>query len=183
MGFHTFDADRAEELEDETRFRFCSREELLEGLETGGRLLDVGSGTGFYTDELAPFFERVYAADIQRAMAERHREHGLPGNVSLLTCDAGRLPLADGSVDACVSTMVFHESPDATAAELARVLDSGGRLVVVDWSSAGRGESGPPRDQRYGAADARERLSTAGFRVERAAERGETFRVVARTPS
>ncbi|MFB6293943.1 MAG: SAM-dependent methyltransferase, partial [Halonotius sp.] len=29
MGFHTFDPSMADRLDDESRYRFCSREELL----------------------------------------------------------------------------------------------------------------------------------------------------------
>jgi hypothetical protein len=38
MGFHTFDPAETERLEDPTRFRFCSREELLGALPGSGRL-------------------------------------------------------------------------------------------------------------------------------------------------
>jgi len=182
MGFHTFDAAEADRLSDPTRFRFCSREELLQHLPTGDatRLLDLGSGSGFYTDELAPHVGRVAALDVQRAMHGSYRDRGMPGNVDPITAEAGSLPFRDGTFDGIVSTMTFHESTtEGSIAEAARVLDEGGRFVAVDWSAAGNGEAGPPRDERFDAADAGDFLAGTGLNVTVAAERSETFVVVA----
>ncbi len=178
MGFHTFDPAMADRLTDVSRFRFCSREELLGelGVDTGGHLIDLGSGTGFYTSELAPFFDRVSAVDIQAEMHDLYREDGVPDHVALVESSTDSLPLADRSADAAVSTMTAHELPlKATLAELARVLRPDSPVVVVDWSNAGRGEAGPPRDERHDAAHVSEAFTDAGFIVTRATERGETF--------
>jgi ubiquinone/menaquinone biosynthesis C-methylase UbiE len=182
VGFHTFDADEAERLDEASRFRFCSREELLEPLLQGehGTVVDLGSGIGFYTDEVAPFVGWVHAVDIQPEMHDHYRERGLPGNVSLTAAAADDLPFGADTLDGAFSTMTFHESTtEASMAELARVLAPGGRVVVVDWSARGRTEAGPPLDERYDAAAARAFFERAGFDVELARERSETFRVVA----
>lgn len=188
MGFHTFDPASAERLEDPTRFRYCSREELVAALDASrddsanlGRVADLGSGTGFYTREVAPFATHVDAVDVQSEMHDLFREQGVPGNVSLVTADVAELPFADGALDGAFSTMTFHEfaTPDALA-EVARVLAADAPLVVADWSAAGRGEDGPPVDERYDAAEARKLLADAGFDVESAVDRPETLFVVAR---
>lgn len=182
MGFHTFDPARADRLDDPTRFRFCSREELLGPLPRGpdATVLDVGSGTGFYTDEIAPFVGHVLALDVQLEMHDRYREKGIPANVSPLTADAESLPLADGTLDGAFSTMTFHESTTAESlAELRRVLAADAPFVVVDWSREGSGADGPPVDERFDAERARKLLGDAGFAVETADERSETFSAVA----
>lgn len=180
MGFHTFDPEMVDRLEDPTRFRFCSREELLQYLPRDGTLLDLGSGSGFYTDELAPFFEKVYALDLQMAMHERYRERGVPENVHPVVGTADSLPIATASVDGVVSTMTYHESAsEQSAMDLHRVLTPEGSLVVVDWSRAGQGKAGPPRTERHDAATARAHLEDAGFVVSHATERGETFHLCA----
>lgn len=182
MGFHTFDPAETDRLEDPTRFRFCSREELVQWLPTGreASVLDVGSGSGFYTDEIAPFVGHVVALDVQPEMHAQYRERGLPDTVAPVTADAEGLPFADRTFDGAFSTMTFHESAsDDSLAELARVLRPGGRAVIVDWSAEGNGESGPPRAERYDLNRAQVFLTEAGFEVDVAAERSETFAVVA----
>jgi ubiquinone/menaquinone biosynthesis C-methylase UbiE len=145
------------------------------------RLADLGSGTGFFTDDLAPHVGTVYAVDVQAAMHEHYREKGLPGNVELVEADAADLPLGAGELDAAFSTMTFHEFADAEAlAEVARVLRPGGRLITVDWDRDGSGEAGPPRDETYGLDGAVALQTDAGFVVERAERRPETFLSVAR---
>ncbi|MFB6173288.1 MAG: class I SAM-dependent methyltransferase [Halobacteriales archaeon] len=182
---HTFDAANADVLDDVSRYRFLSRDELLGALDPApeGAVADLGSGTGFYTAGIAPHAGTVYAVDVQSAMHARFRENGVPGNVSLVTAAAGALPFRDGCLDAAVSTMTFHEvaTPDAMA-EIARVLAPRGRLVTADWSAAGEGAAGPPLAERRDAAAAADLLAGAGFRVERASERPETFLVVAAAP-
>ncbi|MFC6722733.1 methyltransferase domain-containing protein [Halobacteriaceae archaeon SHR40] len=181
MGFHTFDPAKIDRLEDPSRFRFCSREELLGALPTGPatRILEVGSGSGFYTDEVAPFVGQVCGVDLQPAMHGRYAERGVPANVALVTAGADVLPFPDGTFDGSFSTMTFHESAsESSLDELARVIDGGGRVVFVDWSRAGRGESGPPVEERYDAESAAAMLSDAGFDIVTARERSETFKLV-----
>ncbi|WP_276282280.1 class I SAM-dependent methyltransferase [Halorussus caseinilyticus] len=193
MGFHTFDPESADKLEDDSRYRYLSREELVVALALGsdrtGAVADLGSGTGFYTDDVAPFAAEVRAVDVQDEMHELYREKGVPENVELVTADIGDLPFGDGELDAAFSTMTFHEfagdghgesAGDESGAEteVARVLADGGRFVVADWSATGEGESGPPVGERYDRDEAVELLENAGFEVLRADERPETFFVV-----
>ncbi|MEF8855999.1 MAG: class I SAM-dependent methyltransferase [Haloplanus sp.] len=179
MGFHTFDSDRAAALEDAAeRYRYCSREELhgLVAPHSEMRLADIGSGTGFYTDDLALHAGAVYAVDVQAVMHDHYREKGVPETVELVEADAADLPFATDELDAVVSTMTFHEFADAAALqEVARALRPGGRLVTVDWDRDGAGEAGPPRDETYGLDDAVSLQTDAGFVVERAERRPETF--------
>ncbi|WP_137286294.1 class I SAM-dependent methyltransferase [Halorussus salinisoli] len=191
MGFHTFDPESADKLEDDSRYRYLSREELVAALALGSdrdaAVADLGSGTGFYTDDVAAFAGEVRAVDVQDEMHELYREKGVPENVALVTADVGDLPFADGELDAAFSTMTFHEfagdghgdGGSGAETEVARVLADGGRFVVADWSASGEGESGPPVDERYDRDEAVELLEDAGFEVVRADERPETFFVVA----
>ncbi|MDQ2052863.1 class I SAM-dependent methyltransferase [Natronolimnohabitans sp. A-GB9] len=183
MGFHTFPTDRADALEDPSRYRFCSREELVEmlALESDDVVADLGSGTGFYSREVAPFVETLYAVDVQEEMHERHREEGVSESVELVAAGVGSLPFADDELDAAFSIMTHHEyADDETMAELARVIRPGGRLVTVDWSATGSGEDGPSVDERFGPDDVTNHLEAADFTVERVHDRPETLAVVAR---
>jgi ubiquinone/menaquinone biosynthesis C-methylase UbiE len=183
MGYHTYDAARADNLEQAPqRYRYCSAEELLGPLALSGSetVADLGSGTGFYTDDVAPLAGTVYAVDVQAAMHDYYREKGVPENVELVTAEVGDLPLADGALDAVFSTMTYHEfASEVALSEVARVLRLGGQFVVVDWASTGSGESGPPVDERFSRDQAVSALGKSGFDIETAAVRPETFVVVA----
>ncbi|WP_336025371.1 class I SAM-dependent methyltransferase [Halobellus salinisoli] len=178
MGFHTFDIERAEALEDAGRYRFCSREELLGALEPSPAdvVADIGSGTGFYTDEAAPFVERMYAVDVQSEMHERYREKGAPDNVEFVTAGASSMPFDDGELDAAFSTMTYHEfAEDEALEELARVVRPGGRVVTLDWSRSGTGDDGPPVDERFALGDAVDAFESVGFSTVDGQTRKETF--------
>jgi ubiquinone/menaquinone biosynthesis C-methylase UbiE len=117
-----------------------TRERLGEILEpaAGERILEIGPGTGYYTLDLAGWVGHEGAVDIfdlQQEMLDhtirRAREKGL-WNVNPTRGDAQDLPYDDGSFDAAVLVTVLGEIPDQDAAlrEIARVLRSGGRLIV-----------------------------------------------------
>ena len=182
MGFHTYDVDRAANLDDPSRFEFCSAEELLGLLRPASTdvVADLGSGTGFYTDVVAPRVDTCYGVDVQEAMHDLYRERGTPDNVELVAAEVADLPFDDDALDAAFSTMTYHEYAEADAlAELTRVVAPGGRVVTVDWTKRGTGDSGPPTDERFGLDDCVGDFESAGFRVVEAATRTETFVCVA----
>ena len=178
MGFHTFDPERADRLEDEARYRWCSSEELLSllGPHEEAVVADLGSGTGFYTDHVAPYARHVYAVDIQPEMHDWYEENGVPENVELVTASVEDLPFDDDELDRAFSTMTYHEFSGTEAiTELARVLKPGGSLVLVDWTSTGEGRDGPPLAERHDLGEAVSALSERGFTVDTAVSRTETF--------
>ncbi|ELZ28660.1 methyltransferase type 11 [Halogeometricum pallidum JCM 14848] len=182
MGHHTFDADKADNLEDAgSRYRYLSRDELLGALapSSSDRVADLGSGTGFYTDDVAPYVDYVYGVDVQEAMHDYYREKGVPDNVELITSGVENLPFEDGQLDAAFSTMTYHEFTSGDAIqELSRVLVSGSRIVIADWSADGEGESGPPLKERFTAEEAATALRKGGFDIQYESTRPETFVIV-----
>jgi ubiquinone/menaquinone biosynthesis C-methylase UbiE len=183
MGFHTFDIERADELEDESRYRFCSREELLALLSPDERMTvaDLGSGTGFFADDVAPHVGTLYAVDMQEPMHDQYREKGMPDNVEPVSAPVDELPLAEDTLDAAFSVDTYHEyHSEASLSELARVVRPGGRVITVDWSARGDCVAGPPLKERFALDDAVAQFSNAGFTVETAQERAETYVCVAR---
>ncbi|MFB6353616.1 MAG: class I SAM-dependent methyltransferase [Halobacteriales archaeon] len=175
--------ERIERLEDPRQFRYLSAEELrsLLGPRPDWVVADLGSGTGFFTDELASVVGTLYAIDIRDEMHRVYRANGLPANVETVTADVAAVPLPDDGLDAAVSVRTFHHGVSGALDEVARLLRPGGRLVVVDWSATGAGERerGQDPDHYYDLASVQAALLEAGFRIRDAGERRETFVVVA----
>lgn len=148
-----FRPSRAKKLDDEERLAILSIETLAALLAMTGveSLVDLGSGTGFYTNRLAQLTKGiVYAVEMQPEMLERHVERGVPANVRLVLADLRRLPLPEASVDRALSIYAYHEAPGGIGLErVARALKPGGRLVIVDWKRSHEAlEHGPPLEIR-----------------------------------
>ena len=97
---------------------------LLEEAPRGARVLEVGAGPGFLSARA-----RVRRKDLLWTASDLH-----PAPWNSLAADAGRLPVADGSVGAVVGLDVLHhlERPAEFLGEAARVLRKGGRLALVE---------------------------------------------------
>lgn len=100
------------------------------------RILDIGTGKGFIALMLAEMGHRVTAVDISPVMIEHARFDARLRqlHVEFLVGDACRLPFADESFDGIINRHVFWTMPEPNeaAAEWARVLKPGGKLVVID---------------------------------------------------
>ncbi len=119
---------------------FITRRRLREilALRPGGRVLEVGPGTGYYALYTARWLQpggTLEVLDLQQQMLDhtlgRARRQGIT-NIVATQGDAQALPYPDGIFDAAYLTVVLGEVPDQHAAlrELGRVLKPGGRLVV-----------------------------------------------------
>jgi arsenite methyltransferase len=115
------------------------------GLQSGERVLDLGSGPGFLAVEMAATVGAngfVQGVDVSPSMlalaAGRERPDGA-APVEFTDSDVSDLPFADGSFEVAVSTQVYEYIPDMprALAEVRRVLAPGGRLLVLDtdWDS------------------------------------------------
>lgn len=99
----------------------------------GDRVLEIGCGVGRLTRVLARRAQQVYALDVSREMLDAARRHNPElDNVRWLLGDGATLgAIESGSVDACVSHVVFQHIPDPKITlgyvrEIGRVLRSGG---------------------------------------------------------
>lgn len=92
----------------------------------GGRVLDLGAGTGAANAILEP--REIVALDPAPEML------ALDGAAGRVVAVGEQLPFGDGSFDAVFSAFVFRnlDSVDVTMAEVARVLRPGGMAGIVD---------------------------------------------------
>ncbi|MEW6642453.1 MAG: methyltransferase domain-containing protein [Pseudomonadota bacterium] len=131
----------------------------------GGRVLDVGVGTGLSLSDYSPT-TKLCGVDISEPMLrkaqERVRALNLTNVETLSVMDAKHLAFADNTFDAVVAQYVITAVPDpeATLDDFVRVLKPGGELILVNHIGA---ESGPRRVFELGFAPLARRL---GWRPE-----------------
>lgn len=107
----------------------------------GQNILDVATGTGWSARNAARRGAEVTGVDIAAdllAAAKRLSAHVAPV-ITFKEGDAEQLPFAEASFDGVISTfgVMFAANHERAAAELARVLKRGGRLVLATWTPGG----------------------------------------------
>lgn len=101
----------------------------LLGVPDGARVLDIGCGTGNYTQALNKRGIGMVGLDRSGLMLRKARSKA--SDLPLIGADAAALPFPDRSFDGAICTLALHHFADldATFAEAARVLHRG-RLVI-----------------------------------------------------
>jgi SAM-dependent methyltransferase len=109
--------------------------------QTGERILDVATGTGWTSRLLARRHANVTGVDIAADLLAAAKEHAKAEGLHIVydIGDAEKLPYPDGCFDAVVSTfgVMFVSRPEIAAAELARVCRKGGRIGLATWPPEG----------------------------------------------
>jgi ubiquinone/menaquinone biosynthesis C-methylase UbiE len=108
------------------------RQAFLRVVPPAGRLtLDVGCGEGRVTRDLKELGHRVVGVDASERMVAAARELDPRGDY--VVADAAALPFPEGQADVAVAFMSLMDVDDmpGSVAELARVLEPGGRLVLA----------------------------------------------------
>ena len=109
------------------------------------RVLDLGSGVGWLSHQLARRGHRPCAVDLNLDARDGLGAAGnYPATWPLIQAEFDRLPLADAQADVAVFNAALPYSADyrATLAEALRVLRPGGRIVVMDSPIYRRDASG-----------------------------------------
>lgn len=104
-------------------------------IEAGHRVLDIGCGTGGFTRAIADMASAaVTGIDISERFIEFARQAPAPkqGAVSWKVGSAESLPVADGSFDRAMLSLVLHQlaNPKLAVEEAFRSLAAGGRVAV-----------------------------------------------------
>jgi phosphatidylethanolamine/phosphatidyl-N-methylethanolamine N-methyltransferase len=110
----------------------------------GGRVLEVGIGTGISLPQYAPHV-RIFGTDISEAMLRKAKarvaELRLKNVEGLAVMDAEKLEFPDNSFDVVMAQYVVTAVPNPEAAldEFARVLRPGGEMIILSRVSADAG--------------------------------------------
>ena len=113
----------------------------LSAVRKGGRVLDVAGGTG----DLSLLFAsrvgengEVWLTDINREMLVRGRDRLIDAGrlMPAVQCDAERLPLPDDYFDCAIVGFGLRNMThkDLALAEMLRVVRTGGRVLVLEFS-------------------------------------------------
>jgi SAM-dependent methyltransferase len=110
-------------------------------LRAGERVVDVAAGNGNATLAAARRFAQVTSTDYVPALLDKGRERARAEHLDARfeVADAEDLPYEDGSFDVALSTFGVMFTPDhaRAAGELLRVVRSGGRIGLANWTPDG----------------------------------------------
>jgi SAM-dependent methyltransferase len=111
------------------------------GIVPGMHVLDVGAGTGNASIPAAQRGASVTASDLTPELLEagRRRAEGAGVELGWIAADAERLPFADASFDAVISSIgaMFAPFHQRVADELVRVCRPGGTIGLLSWTPEG----------------------------------------------
>ncbi len=126
-----WDSLRAGMFGDEVRTAVLERA----GLGPGSVVVDLGAGTGFLSQAIAPLVSAVHLVDSSAEMLTVARKNLAEfHNVHYHLADGMQIPLPDALADTVVANMYLHHAPEPANAirEMARLLKPSGRLVIAD---------------------------------------------------
>jgi len=119
----------------------ASRSRRSVDIRAGERVLDVAAGNGNATLAAARRFAQVTSTDYVSALLDKGRARaeaeGL--DVEFQIADAEALPFEDATFDVALSTFgaMFTPQHERPAQEMLRVVRSGGRIGLANWTPEG----------------------------------------------
>lgn len=110
---------------------------VLDGVDLGPNVLEVGPGPGLTTDLLRPRMARLIALELDPALAGSLAARLRGSNVTVIQGDATVMPFGDAGFSGAVSCTMLHHLPspalqDMLLREVRRVLKPGGMFAGVD---------------------------------------------------
>jgi len=143
------------------------------------RLLDFGCGTGIFTVKAQPYVRQIVGADVSAGLLKVACEFsaGNGREVSFVQADGLSLPFSDSAVNRIVAREVLGGFPDEiiadVLAELARVLEPGGKFYLLDQvSESPKWQRAPvapfPPTRKRGVDEIIRLFKGAGFELESA---------------
>ncbi len=120
------------------------------GVDYGMKVVDLGSGSGFYSIEVAKKVGasgRVYSVDVQKDLLDKikngaktaglHNIEVVWGNIEKLGGTKLREAVADRVILSNTLFQIEAKDRENLALEVKRILKSGGKLMVIDWNPGG----------------------------------------------
>lgn len=160
---------------------------VLDGVELGNDVLEIGPGPGLTTDLLRRRVSRLTAVEVNHGLAATLERRLAGTNVAVVEQDATAMQFPDASFDGAVCLTMLHHVPspelqDRLLAEVARVLRPGAVFAGCDtvfhsrFSLTHLFDTRVPVDPKTFPA----RLQAAGFGGIQVEANGRAFRFAAR---
>jgi SAM-dependent methyltransferase len=104
----------------------------LDPKHAGGKLLDIGCGTGYFTVPIGRHYEEIHGVDVSAECIAEFQACA-PRNYTAHLIDAAELPFPTDYFDAIVTIETLEHVTDlpGVAMEAARVLREGGELIIT----------------------------------------------------
>ena len=144
-------------------------------LKDGDVVADFGAGSGYFLRALSLRVGngKVYACEIQKNLIEKISEQVLSqhlSNIYPLWCDleeADGVPIKSDTLDVgiLVNTLFQLEDKQAASREMYRMIRTGGRLMVIDWTDS-YGGLGPSAEHVCDETSAKNLFESHGFVLE-----------------
>lgn len=170
MHKHKFE-DLVKNFESADRANWQKPEEVIKKLGNikGKTVMDIGSGTGYFSFKLVEAGAKVIAADVNKKFREFIRQKQKERNVSEDQLRTLKLPydsprLASEEVDAVIIVNTYHhiENRKKYFNQVLEGLKSDGKLLVVDFKKE-KTPHGPPLKMRLTVQEVKKELQEAGF--------------------
>jgi len=124
----------SQSYDNSARLQRYSGQKLLSWLpeKTDLTVLDLGSGTGYFTELLAEKYQSVIGLDLSNSMLQFAQNERTDG-IHWLQADAHKLPFQDESIDLIYSNLMIQwcDPLDDTLQEIRRILKPGGSFIFT----------------------------------------------------
>lgn len=181
LSAHKFNPENRKKLNSKERRKILPPDQVLMDIGVGAQTVwaDIGCGTGFFTIPLAREAQQVYALDIRAEMLGDLTESLVPleiHNVKVIQSEENHFPIEDQMIDGVLTSLVLHEvdQPIEFFRELNRILQSDGRLVVIEWAKVST-QIGPPLEHRLSIQQLDDWALSTGFIKEESWTWSENF--------
>ncbi len=136
---------------------------------SGETIMDIGSGTGYFSFRLVEAGARVIAADVDERFQQYIKIKRDSLEIPETTLELRKIPyddpmLAPGEVDKVIIVNTYHHIEDREAyfAKVHSGLKPGGTLIVIDYFKK-QIPVGPPSGMKLSAEAVVEELKAAGY--------------------
>jgi ABC-2 type transport system ATP-binding protein len=143
---HLYWEDRSETFDEDTAYIVGSdlNDDIKRWLQaqfaSTDAVLELGCGTGTFSESVAPLVKELIATDMSESMLDQARvKLGGYGNVRVQQEDAYKIAFDESVFDAVLMVNLLHivHDPALILRECSRVVKVGGKVVVADATSRG----------------------------------------------